>query len=58
MGKQHGPRFRAAVDAARARVQECTVADVKDRLDARESLVLVDVLVVVLLLVLVFVPCL
>ncbi len=40
---KHATRFLAIVDDARSRVRECTVADVKARLDAGESLCLVDV---------------
>jgi len=40
---QHAPGFLHLVDAARARIRECTVADVKRRLDAGEAFVLIDV---------------
>jgi rhodanese-related sulfurtransferase len=40
---QHNPGFLRLVDAARARIRECTVADVKRRLDAGEPFHLVDV---------------
>ena len=43
MGKQHSPRFLEIVNAARARVRECTVEDVRSRLAAGEQLRLVDV---------------
>lgn len=43
MAKGHGPKFIAIVNDARARIQECTVADVKQRLDAGDRFVLVDV---------------
>ena len=43
MAKQHAPRFLAIVNDAKTRVRECTVADVKQRLDAGETLNLVDV---------------
>jgi rhodanese-related sulfurtransferase len=43
MGKQHAPQFLKLVQDARSRVKECTVADVKSRLDAGEKFVLVDV---------------
>lgn len=43
MAKQHAPRFLEIVDDARSRVRECTVADVKGRLDAGEAVRLVDV---------------
>jgi rhodanese-related sulfurtransferase len=43
----HSPAFVKLVDAARARVRECTVADLKARLDAGEhpgrEFVLIDV---------------
>jgi rhodanese-related sulfurtransferase len=40
---KHSPGFLRLVDAARARIRECTVADVKRRLDAGERFHLVDV---------------
>lgn len=40
---KHSPRFLKIVDDARSRVKECTVADVKKRLDAGEKFQLVDV---------------
>ena len=40
---KHGPGFERLVDAARARIRECTIADVKRRLDAGERFHLVDV---------------
>src|SRR5690349_14858984 len=40
---QHAPGFLRLVDAARARIRECDVADVKRRLDARERFHLIDV---------------
>jgi len=43
MAKQHAPRFLAIVNDAKTRVRECTVVDVKQRLDAGETLNLVDV---------------
>jgi rhodanese-related sulfurtransferase len=43
MGKQHPPGFLKLVQDAKTRVRECTVDDVKRRLDAGESFVLVDV---------------
>ena len=43
MGKQHAPGFLKIVADAKTRVTECTVADVKRRLDAGEKLTLVDV---------------
>lgn len=43
MAKQHAPRFLDIVNDAKSRVRECTVADVKAKLDAGESFHLVDV---------------
>jgi rhodanese-related sulfurtransferase len=43
MGKQHNPGFLKIVADARDRVRECTVADVRRRLDAGEKFTLVDV---------------
>ncbi len=40
---RHNPRFLAIVQEARQRIRECQVADVKARLDAGESLHLIDV---------------
>ncbi len=40
---KHNPGFLKLVDQARARVKECTVADVKSRLDRGEQLHFVDV---------------
>ncbi|MCA9055548.1 MAG: sulfurtransferase [Planctomycetaceae bacterium] len=42
MAKQHGPRFLELVNAARVQIKECTVADVKRRQDAGESMQLID----------------
>ncbi|MSP16223.1 MAG: sulfurtransferase [Myxococcales bacterium] len=38
----HGPRFLALVDAARARIREVDVAEVKARLDRADRFVLID----------------
>ena len=43
MAKQHAPRFLEIVNSARSRVRECSVADVKQRMDAGETFQLVDV---------------
>jgi rhodanese-related sulfurtransferase len=43
MGKQHAPGFLNVVNDAKSRVTECTVADVKRRLDAGEQLMIIDV---------------
>ena len=40
---KHTPQFLAIVNDARARVRECTVQDVKDRLARGERFTLVDV---------------
>jgi rhodanese-related sulfurtransferase len=40
---KHGKRFEKLVDDARARVKECTVADIKKKLDAGQSFHLIDV---------------
>jgi hypothetical protein len=43
MAKQHAPRFLAIVNDAKTRIRECSVPDVKARLDAGERFHLVDV---------------
>lgn len=43
MAKQHAPGFRKLVQDAKTRVKECTVADVKRRLDAGDTFLLIDV---------------
>lgn len=43
MAKNHPPRFLAIVDEARKNIQECSVADVQQRLDAGENLLIIDV---------------
>ena len=43
MAKQHPPGFLKLVQDAKTRVRECTVDDVKRRLDAGERFTLVDV---------------
>ena len=40
---KHSPGFLKIVDDAKNRVKECTVADVKNKLDRGEKFVLVDV---------------
>jgi rhodanese-related sulfurtransferase len=40
---KHPPRFLKIVDDAKSRVRECSVADVKQRLDRKERFHLVDV---------------
>jgi rhodanese-related sulfurtransferase len=43
MAKSHSPRFLAITSEAKARVLECTVTDVKLRMDQNEPLLLIDV---------------
>ncbi len=43
MAHNHPPKFLAIVDEAKTRVRECTVQDVKRKLDAGEKFTLVDV---------------
>jgi len=43
MAKQHSPRFLAISTEAKARVLECTIEDLKIRMDQGESLLLIDV---------------
>lgn len=43
MGKQHAPGFLKIVADAKSRIQECTVADVQQRLANGEKLLIVDV---------------
>jgi rhodanese-related sulfurtransferase len=43
VAKQHNPAFLKLVEDVKTRIQECTVADVKRRLDAGDRFVLVDV---------------
>jgi rhodanese-related sulfurtransferase len=43
MAKQHAPGFLKIVQDAKTRVRECSVDDVKRRLDAGERFTLVDV---------------
>ena len=43
MAMQHTPQFLKVAAEAKARVRECTVADVKARQDAGEAFLLVDV---------------
>jgi rhodanese-related sulfurtransferase len=43
MAKQHAPGFLRIVADAKTRVKECSVDEVKQRLDAGEKFVLVDV---------------
>ncbi|MCH8829597.1 MAG: sulfurtransferase [Planctomycetes bacterium] len=43
MAKQHASRFLQIVELAKTRIRECTVADVKARLDSGDPFCLVDV---------------
>ncbi|HET6324353.1 MAG TPA: rhodanese-like domain-containing protein [Planctomycetaceae bacterium] len=43
MGKQHAPAFLKIVTEAKKHVKECTVADVKTRLDRKENFQIIDV---------------
>ena len=43
MAKNHSPRFLQIVESARQNIRECTVQDVKARLDRGEQFHLVDV---------------
>ncbi len=43
MGKKHGPGFLTICNDAKTRVRELTVEDVKQKIDAGESIRLVDV---------------
>jgi rhodanese-related sulfurtransferase len=43
VAKQHSPAFLKLVQDVKTRIKECTVADVKRRLDAGDRFVLVDV---------------
>ena len=40
---QHASRFLQIVDDARSRIEECTILDIKARLDAKEAFRLIDV---------------
>lgn len=43
MAKHHSPRFLKIVEEVRPRIRECTVEDVRGRLEAGETFHLVDV---------------
>jgi rhodanese-related sulfurtransferase len=43
MAHQHSPGFLKIVEDAKSRVTECTIAEVKKRLDAGEMFTLIDV---------------
>ncbi len=43
MAKQHSPRFLAIATDSKTRVRECTIEDLKSRLDQNKPFVLIDV---------------
>ena len=43
MAKQHSPRFLAIATDSKTRVRECTIEDLKSRLDQSKPIVLIDV---------------
>ena len=43
MAKKHGARFSELVEEARRQVRECTVHELKERLDRGEPFILIDV---------------
>ncbi|MCS7022315.1 MAG: rhodanese-like domain-containing protein [Gemmataceae bacterium] len=43
MVKQHSPRFLQLVAEAKSRIRECSVEEIRQRIDAGERLVLIDV---------------
>ena len=43
MAKQHAPQFLAIVKDAKSRIRECTITDLKARMDREEKLTLLDV---------------
>jgi rhodanese-related sulfurtransferase len=43
MTKQHSPRFTQLAEEARQRIRECTVEEVRRRIEAGERFVLIDV---------------
>ncbi len=43
MAHQHPPRFLKIVDDAKQRIHQTTVDEIRDRLDRRETFVLIDV---------------
>jgi rhodanese-related sulfurtransferase len=43
MAKQHAPRFLAIVQDSKSRVRECTIQDLKSRIDDQEKLTIIDV---------------
>ena len=43
MAKDHAPRFLAIVEDARARITECSVQDVAEKMEEGENLLIIDV---------------
>ena len=43
MAKQHSPRFLAIANETKARIHECTIHELKTRMDQGENVTLVDV---------------
>ena len=43
MAKQHSARFLKIVDASKTRIRECTIDDIKNRLETDAPFILVDV---------------
>jgi len=43
MAKQHSPRFLAIASDSKTRVRECTIEDLKSRLDQSKPFILIDV---------------
>lgn len=43
MAKQHAPGFLAIVNDAKTRIRECTIPDLKKRMDSGEQLTVIDV---------------
>jgi len=43
MAKQHSPRFLAIAAESKSRVRECSIEELKKRMDRGESLILIDV---------------
>lgn len=43
MAKQHSERFLKIVETSRARIRECTVTEIKERLDNGDTFHLIDV---------------
>jgi hypothetical protein len=43
MAKQHSPQFLAIVSDAKSRVRECTIRDLKEAIDSKADIVVLDV---------------